>query len=271
MTMNNRWMALLLVVFLAGCGASLVETQDLNPVNEDAATTASALSGDLAFGTRLQTTADLNLRTGPSTSNAVRLTMPNGALVRVVRASPSSGWYNVNYQGTVGWASGSYLKMYLAPSGWQDEIVARGISVWGFSYQWGGGDWDPTSQSPGSCTGSCPDCTHSGTNGADCSGFVAKAWMVPPDNTPLTKAWHPYSTANFRDDSSSYWSTVSRSSTDRADALVYNSGGEGHVFLYTGGDAWGSMQAIECKGCSYGCLYNTRTASSAYVTIRKKI
>ncbi len=54
-----------------------------------------------------------------------------------------------------------------------------------------------------------------------------------------------------------------------ADALVYHSGSAGHVFVYGSGDGWGSMYAYECKGCSYGCVYNLRTASSSYHGIRR--
>lgn len=266
--MTTRTSATCLVLVLAACGGGDVRTEEMPTPADDEVTLASAISGNLAFGTRLVTTASLNLRTGPSTSYAVRAVMPQGETVRVVRAAPTSGWYNINWDGVVGWASGSYLDLSLVPSGNRQNAIARGISVWGFSYHWGGGDWEPTSQSPGSCTGSCPDCTHSGANGADCSGFVAKAWVVPPDNTPLTKVSHPYSTYNFRY-GSNYWSTITRDNATVADALVYNSSGSGHVFLVYGGDPWGSIQAIECRGCSDGCLYNNRTASSAYVAIHR--
>lgn len=257
-----------LVACSSACGGAEPRVEGMGSTVDEDATVASAISGDLAFGTRLVTTGDLNLRTGPGTSYAIRAVMPKGETVRVVRTTPTSGWYNINYDGLVGWASGSYLDVSLVPSGSRQAAIARGISVWGFSYHWAGGDWDPTSQSPGSCTGSCPDCTHSGTNGADCSGFVAKAWVVPPDNTPLTKASHPYSTYNFRYESQ-YWSTILRDDATTADAMVYNTDGAGHVFLVYGGDPWGTIQAIECRGCSDGCVYNNRTASSSYVAIHR--
>ncbi len=261
---------LFLLVPIACGGGDGARSENMPVAVDDSITSASnALTGTVTFGTLVEVTASsLNLRTGPATSDAIKLAMPEAAHARVVRAAASNGWYEINYQGHVGWASGAYLKVIDVPSGERDEALARGRSVWGFSYHWGGGAWDPTSQAPGSCSGSCPDCTHSGDWGADCSGFVAKAWVVPPSNTPLTSASHPYSTDSFRN-GSAYWSTISRSNAQLADALVYHSGGAGHIFLFVSGDAWNSMDAIECKGCADGCVYDNRTASSAYVAIHR--
>jgi uncharacterized protein YraI len=258
-------------IAMLGCAAG-DEAEDVQAAADDSITSSvMELTGGVKFGTRLATTASLNLRTGPSTSYSIRLVMPKGETVRVVSATPSNGWYNVNSDGKVGWASGAYLKDDLTPSTARQEATGRAISVWGFSYQWGGGDWDPTSQSPGQCSGSCPNCTHSGTNGADCSGMVAKAWVVPSTNTPLTKSTHPYSTANFYNDGP-YWNRITRANAKEADAMVYHdsSTGSGHIFFVYGGDPWGAITAIECKGCSAGCLYNTRNSvSSAYVAIHR--
>jgi uncharacterized protein YraI len=149
--------------------------------------------------------------------------------------------------------------------------IARAKSGTGFSYWWGHGrflDAGPTSSTAGSCSGSCPSCSHSGTYGGDCSGYAAKVWEVPSSNDVLSSDSHPYSTSDFNVDSSQ-WSTVSRSSLKEADALVYNSGGEGHIFIYDSGDGWGSIYAYECKGCSYGCVAGFRTASSSYHGIRR--
>jgi hypothetical protein len=53
-------------------------------------------------------TGGLNLRRGAGTSYGVIVAMPCGAAVSVV-GGPVSGWYNVEYSGTRGWASGTYL------------------------------------------------------------------------------------------------------------------------------------------------------------------
>jgi hypothetical protein len=69
---------------------------------------------------------------------------------------------------------------------------------------------------------------------------------------------------DFYNSSSDGWHTVSRGSLQKADALTYNSNGEGHIFIYESGDGWGSMWAYEAKGCAYGIVHDLRTASSAY-------
>lgn len=150
--------------------------------------------------------------------------------------------------------------------------VARALSAVGFSYYWGHGSWTKAGTSievTGSCSGGCPDCTHSGRFGADCSGLVAKAWQVPSTNTDVTKDSHPFSTADMVG-ASKYWSFVDRSKVLAGDALAYNADGKGHTFIYKNGDGWGSFWSVEARGCNYGITYNLRTAGSNYKTLRKK-
>lgn len=282
-------MRLKIALVLSACwlGCSTLEEGDIGDSevligqDEDLATTSSqALAGNLPTGSTLKTTANLNLRTGASTSNTVRLVIPNGATVTTVATAPVNGFYNVKYNGTTGWSSGTYLKLVseggtTTPTGSLTDktpagAVQRAKSGVGASYWWGHGRWFPFQQggsNAGSCSGSCPNCSHSGSTGADCSGYVAKLWQVPSSNTSLTTDSHPYSTLSFIG-SSSHWRTVSRGSAAVADAFVYNSNGAGHMFLYEKGDGWGWMDAYEAKGCSYGILYNRRQASSAYKAIR---
>jgi hypothetical protein len=154
----------------------------------------------------------------------------------------------------------------------RNAAIARAKPGIGFSYWWGHGRWQPegpTASTKGSCSGSCPSCTHGGSNGADCSGYVAKIWQVPASNNNVTVDSHPYSTADFVVAGAS-WSIVSRGSVKPADALVYHTGGAGHVFLYESGDGWGSMWAYEAKGCAVGIVHDLRTATSAYVAITRK-
>ena len=253
-----------------------------NPGHED-----DALTGSIAVGSTLTSTTGVNLRTGPSTSDTVLHVVPEGAKVTVVAADPKNGFYQVKHNGTTGWSYGQYYKLTAGPpaaspppatgggddstsSDARDGAIARAKSAVGFSYWWGHGrfkDGGPSGGNAGSCSGSCPSCSHSGQYGGDCSGMVAKAWDVPSSNSSLSTDEHPYATSSFVNDTSQ-WHTVSRGNVEKADALVYNSGGEGHIFLYSSGDGWGSMYAYECKGCSYGCVYNLRTASSAYHAIR---
>lgn len=233
--------------------------------------------------TTMVATADVNLRKGPGTSYGVIVVVPTGSSVKVLDPNPQNGFYNIDYQGSVGWSSGKYYGDTPVDNGGSsgggssgggatiDEAMARAEAGVGFSYWWGHGRFSPsgaTSSNKGSCSGSCPDCSHSGSWGGDCSGFTAKVWQVPGSNTDLATDSHPYSTADFVNDTSQ-WSTVSRSNMKRADAMVYRSGGAGHIFVYDHGDAWGSMYAYECRGCSAGCIKGFRTASSSYHGIRK--
>lgn len=54
------------------------------------------------------TTANLNLRAEPSTSAKVLLVMPSGSTVTALSGT-ASGWRQVSYNGTTGWASTDYL------------------------------------------------------------------------------------------------------------------------------------------------------------------
>jgi hypothetical protein len=246
------------------------EEDDLG-VNWEAAVTAS-----YPVGSVLRVTASaLNLRSGVGTSHSVIVVMPNAARVTLVRSAPSSGWYNVRYGSITGWASGVYLSLVstpsAAPSTGRDLAIQRARSGVGFSYWWGHGRWlsgGPTSSTRGSCRGSCPSCTHSGSYGADCPGYVAKAWQVPSSNSSLSSDAHPYSTYNFYNEQT-HWRRITRESIARADALVYRSGGSGHVVLYESGSPWGSMWVYEARGCSAGIQRNLRSFASSYRTIRR--
>ncbi|MEZ4389790.1 MAG: SH3 domain-containing protein [Polyangiales bacterium] len=72
--------------------------------------TPSTPSTPSVVGINLRVTASsLNLRSGPSTGYRVVDVMSCGESARVV-AAPVSGWWQVNYQGTTGWASSTYLQ-----------------------------------------------------------------------------------------------------------------------------------------------------------------
>ncbi len=238
-------------------------------------------TGNQPVGTVLTATGNVNLRTGPSTSYKILKVVKLGTTVTMVKPDPSNGFYNLNSNGTVGWSSAKYYSKGGSSGGGTGgggntgganvtAAMARAASAVGFSYWWGHGRFrsgGPTGNA-GSCSGSCPSCSHSGSYGGDCSGLVAKVWQVPSSNNNLSKDSHPYSTANFVK-SSSQWKIVSRSSVKKADALVYRKNGAGHIFVHSKGDGWGSMYAYECKGCSAGCVKGYRTASSAYKAIRR--
>lgn len=263
---------------LAGCAAdsefSAAAGEELLSVDE-LAVTADALTSSVPVGSTLKTTANLNLRSGVGTGYAVRLVIPKGAnVVTVNTTQPSGGWYNVKYNGVTGWASGSYLTLVSTPpttSTVRDQAIARAQTGVGFSYWWGHGRWlasGPTSSNKGTCTGNCPSCTHGGSYGADCSGYVAKVWQVPSTNTNVATDSHPFGTIHFVG-SNALWTTISRDAAKKGDAFVYNSGGAGHIVVYESGDAWGSLWAYEARGCSYGIVHNLRSLTSAYKGIRR--
>ncbi|HEV2066996.1 MAG TPA: SH3 domain-containing protein, partial [Thermomicrobiales bacterium] len=66
-------------------------------------------------GERAIVTTALNLRSGPSTSDAVLLVMPAGASVTLTGNS-ANGFVSVDYNGTAGWAYQSYLDTGDTPS-----------------------------------------------------------------------------------------------------------------------------------------------------------
>lgn len=237
--------------------------------------------------TEVRSTANVNLRAGASTSNSILAVVPSGTVVKLLSTTLNNGFLRVEYRGTAGWSHSNYYAPMApsagAPSGGSGgtsggsvtggaspaNAMARARASVGFSYWWGGGAWlgsGPTSSTRGSCSGSCPSCSHSGRYGADCSGMVAKAWQYgDPD---LADNSHPYSTYDFVR-GSSRWSSVSRGALRGGDAMAYNSNGAGHIVLYERGDGWGSPTVFECRGCAYGCVYNTRSFTSAYSGVRR--
>ena len=233
----------------------------------------------MAGATSARAMVDVNLRKSASSSAAVLAVIPSGTIVVLLSTTPSNGFYNVQYSGVSGYGHSSYLTPVSGVSSDPVDIdgpaspanaIARAKAAMGFSYYWGGGAWlasGPTSSSKGSCSGSCPSCTHSGKYGADCSGLVAKAWQFGTKALEVNS--HPYSTADFIRDLPGKWSTVSRGSLRAGDALVYRSGGAGHIAIYEKGDGWGSPTVYECRGCSYGCTYSTRSFPAKYHGIRR--
>jgi hypothetical protein len=269
----------MLALACVSCSAASedADSDDLVGADESVATAEEGVSGAVAVGTELVATANVNLRTKASTSASILYVVPEGSKVTVVESSPSNGFYKIKHDGTIGFGYGQYYQLAggggsdAPSSGVHSAAIARAKSAKGFSYWWGHGRFrseGPTSSTKGSCSGSCPNCSHSGSYGGDCSGLVAKVWQVPASNDELTDDSHPYSTASF-DSDTSLWKTVSRNSVKKADAMVYRSNGAGHIFVVESGDGWGSMYAYECKGCSYGCIAGYRTASSAYHAIRR--
>jgi uncharacterized protein YraI len=288
---------------LAGCAAPSVAmdspdlAQPAEEVTPDGEPDGGAPAPDLAggdlgspsaitVGGMARVTAGmLNLRTGPGTMNMILTAMPCGAQVAVV-GGPMNGWWNVTFMGQTGWASGNYLVAEsafdssicgggamadggLAMGGDQMAILDRAKTGVGYSYWWGHGAWADPKASAGTCVGSCPNCTHMGIYGADCSGFVAKCWQIPGPS-PLTQDLHPYSTYNFYNQTT-HWSKVPRGSLQPADGLVYNANGAGHIVLVeSGNDPWGDLWLYEARGCATGIVHNLRTVPMEFIAIRRE-
>ena len=151
----------------------------------------------------------------------------------------------------------------------QQAILDRAKLGVGYSYYWGHGAWRSDGAQHGSCSGSCPSCSHTGSYGADCSGFVAKCWQIP-SASPLETDLHPYATADFFN-KTTHWSVIPRSSLKAADSLVYNTNGAGHMMLFEKAtDPWGSLWVYQAVGCDKGVTHDLRTAGSAYIAIRRE-
>lgn len=236
-----------------------------------------------------KTTKAVNLRIDASSEASVLSIVPEGMIVDIVTSKATDGFYNVDWNGVTGYISAAYLTPEGSLSTLEDadedaeeaaidldgapspaNAIARAKAAMGFSYYWGGGAWlasGPTSSTKGSCTGSCPSCTHRGSYGADCSGLVAKAWQF--GTKKLSTNSHPYGTTHFVKDAPGKWKTISRASMKAGDALVYNKNGRGHIVIYEKGDVWGSPTVYECRGCSYGCVHDSRSFNSTYHAIRR--
>jgi hypothetical protein len=268
---------------LALCTSCAAVVDDGDPDSDGGLGSATLAPGGMA---RVTATA-LNLRDGIGTSATVEASMACGTQVAVLdgpSSTPVAGWWNVRWDGAAtgsltGWASGTYLvadgaftaEMCGATSGGgggPDDIFGRARLAVGYSYYWGHGSWRIDHTELGSCSGSCPDCTHSGQYGADCSGFVAKAWQVP-SASPLELDAHPYSTWNFYNEQT-YWTQIPRSTLQAGDALVRRSSTSGHIALFEqGSDPFGDIWLYEARGCATGVVHNLRTVDSTYIAIRR--
>jgi uncharacterized protein (TIGR03382 family) len=174
----------------------------------------------------------------------------------------------------------------------REQIICRAKSGLGFSYWWGQGAWCASGCSPnyncgkGKCTpnagsSGCPKCSHSGSTGADCSGYVARAWNVPYEK-PISTNWHPYSTYHFYWNKT-HWDHIDKSAAKKGDALTYrkltSSGGDcsnssscnggGHIVVYESGDPYGYSHVNHAKGCKPNILYENKYIDSKYRARRR--
>ena len=135
----------------------------------------------------------------------------------------------------------------------RDKIISIAKSGVGCKYVWGGTCWNPKNKS---------------WKGADCSGYVTVCWQIPKASATTSCLAHYYTTSSYKN-SSTHWSSISRNSLIKADALVYNTGSKGHIVLYSSGNKWGNAMVYEAMGTAYGIRYRTRYVTSNYVARRR--
>jgi uncharacterized protein YgiM (DUF1202 family) len=73
------------------------------------------------------TRANLNLRSGAGTTFSILLTLPSGAAVTVT-GGPSNGFMRLDYNGTIGWASRTYLSFVDPNVSWYAGETPRTLS-----------------------------------------------------------------------------------------------------------------------------------------------
>jgi uncharacterized protein YgiM (DUF1202 family) len=97
---------------------SPTRTATLTPTSQPPTATATTLPGEFAVGDQVETTANLNLRSSPSTSGSVLAVLPAGTRGNVTGAPVSANglvWYPVSMPGyPAGWVAGQYLRKVIA-------------------------------------------------------------------------------------------------------------------------------------------------------------
>ena len=165
----------------------------------------------------VNTTAGLNVRTGPSTSYAKIATLSYGQSVNVL--STSNGWSKINYNGSTGYVSSQYLQSTkpssssssnsgsTSVSSSASSVIAYAKTLLGKPYVWGA----------------------QGPNSFDCSGFTYyvfknKAGIVLPRT----------SSAQSKYGTSVSWSNLKAGDLMFFDTNGANNGQVSHVGLYIG-------------------------------------
>ena len=99
---------LLLASALTACGPELDESSPVS-AGELETNTAAVISGASRGSTvQVSATDGVNVRSGPGSTYGLLVTVPYGKTATVLNATPTNGFYQVDYQGTVGWTHGDY-------------------------------------------------------------------------------------------------------------------------------------------------------------------
>lgn len=176
----------------------------------------------------------VNVRSTPSTDASILGKVYSGKLVDLI--SLQDGWYAVNYNGSTGYISSDYLKVYTgssAPSGVGASIVETALSYLGTPYAYGGA-------SP---------------RGFDCSGFTMYIYSLFGYSLPhsATSQWNSSGTY------------VERSDLQPGDLVLFcdpsRSGGKAcsHVGIYIGDNNF-----VHASSGSSGKYIRTSSLSENY-------
>lgn len=116
----------------------------------------------------------LNLRESPSTDSPIIGQMWQGEYVAILDGPTGDGWYQVEYQGMVGWAYGGYLSIGGA-GGWASDAGVGGVSSASGGERWI--DFNRSLQTVTLYEGNTPIASYWGAVGWDSSsdGFYSTA------------------------------------------------------------------------------------------------
>lgn len=90
-----------------------------NTGNVPVAGTAPPVTQPQPTGFTATAIVNVNMRSGPGTSFAVRTVIPRGSQVPIIGRNAGNSWYQVNYNGVEGWVSAAY-----AIAGWNTNFSA---------------------------------------------------------------------------------------------------------------------------------------------------
>ena len=123
--------ALVSLSLLSGCADSTGEAEDgeLGSTASELSTTGTTYS----MGTKLETTANLNLRQAASRESTVLRVIPKGTLVSVWKASGGDAWVAIEIDGFKGYGHGDYLDPAGAGGNSNDTDTAGASAEGGYS------------------------------------------------------------------------------------------------------------------------------------------
>lgn len=144
------------------------------------------------------------------------------------------------------------------PARYDSQCIGTAKSGVGSPYRWGHASWKTTDRAWG---------------GADCSGFVVKAWQVPRASA-ITEDYHPYGTYHLFNQYH-HWYAVSRAVAWKSDITGYpdpDGGGpaSGHVVMYYYGDPQGNAMVLEAPGSGQRIRQAWRDISASKWRFRRR-